>query len=176
MALAYPVSRVSPVFGLAHGAHGGPIDNSGCGEAPIEVRDYDTVAVIAGGSTSYGPWYIGNVARFSIWARITIGSLTTAVITIRYPLASSLTVGFDPAILRYTAGSRVIALNVAAGITLSYVITGVDANVILPFINPGAEYVIIGLGSSGNTAGSRGGLWISRSYLPHTLGQGIPAS
>lgn len=171
-----------PDFGLApHANHGAElVQYSGCGEAPIEIRDHDTGGVVVDPTvypSSLTSYNIRNVSRFSLWVQFTLGNLTNIQLIFVFPAAYDSVFFYAMTLPIYTAASRVVGISKANHIYNYYTLTA-SANIIIPIINPGAEWMRIILleAHAVDTDNSLLGLHYSRSYLSHDIGHGIPGA
>lgn len=170
-----------PNFGLAPSASGGAVQNSGCGEAPILDRASlvltENPVFYPGASASPGANSINiqNCARISIWLQFTKGSLTNVILRTYFTLTQTATVLFHMPMPIFTAGSRVLDVAKASHLETEYTLTA-SGNVIIPIINPGAQWFRYSVEGTGTVTNSFLVAYHSRSFLPHHIGDGIPAS
>lgn len=166
-----------PEFGLSPHAGRGPVQNTGCGEALIVLRS----SLILTNSAVYHPGAtdainIRNVARISIWISFVIGALTNVIIRPYFMLTKTHATEYHMPMPLYTVAERVIDVAKAGHLETEYTLTA-TANVIIPLINPGAEWFRLSVqGTFGGAAGSLLYLAYTRSYLPHHISDGVPAA
>lgn len=170
------IDEGTPPFGLAIAADGSPVQNTGCGEAPV----LDRASLILTTDPVYYPGSadainIQNCSRISIWADFTIGSLTNVIIRTYFMRTKINAVEFYMPLPLYTAGSRTVGIGKASHTVTQYTLTA-SGKVIIPIINPGAQWFRYSVEGTGTVTSSLLVLYHARSFLTHHVGEGIPVA